>query len=317
MSSRRLFLLATLVAATALTAACPQPPERVPGQFSGDGEVLATVNGQKVTRPMMDAVLRTLPEEVKVQLEAQGDNKMLMDGLLTSEVMYQEAIKQGLAKDPLIKEQLLLAERNALAEALFQKTLKERATDARVQQWYNDHLVQFAKQEVQLAHIVVTDQKLADEVVTKAKGGADFAALAAANSKDPSSAQKGGDIGWVEVKKLAEPIREPMSKAVKGDVLGPFALGPGYHIFKVADVRGQAPLESVKDEIKARLEQELREEYMKELREKAVIVEGGNTPAAAGSAAPKLQVPPAGGAPKLAPPSGAPAPAPAGEASGK
>ncbi len=39
-------------------------------------------------------------------------------------------------------------------------------------------------------------QKKAQELTDKAKGGADFAQLAKENSKDPGSAEQGGDLGW-------------------------------------------------------------------------------------------------------------------------
>lgn len=300
-----------------LAAGCQPPPAApVPGQFKASGDPIATVNGQQISRNMADAVLRTLPKQVKLQLEQAGDPGMLTDGLITGEVMYQEAIKMNLHKDPLIQEQIALAERNALAEALFQKVLKERLTPERVQQYYNDHLVQFARPELQLSHIVVAEEALANDLVKQAKAGADFAELATKNSKDPSSSSKGGDIGWVETTKLNEALREPLSKAAKGDVVGPLQLGPGWHIFKVTDTRGQEPLESVKPEIEARLESELRDEYMKEIREKAVVVESSNAPGAAPTkAAPGLKAPVPVDMPKpeSAPMKDAPKPGPAPE----
>jgi len=45
--------------------------------------------------------------------------------------------------------------------------------------------------------IQVRDQALADDLKVQIDGGADFAALAAANSIDPGTKDKGGDAGWV------------------------------------------------------------------------------------------------------------------------
>ena len=290
-----------------LTVGCQPPAPAIPGTFSAQGDPIATVNGKQISRNMMDAVLRTLPKQVKAQLDKTGDNSVLTDGIITGEVMYQEAIKMNLHQDPLIKEQIALAERNALAEALFQKVLKERLTDARVQQYYSDHLVQFARPELQIGHIVVTDEAQANDIVKQARAGADYAELAKKFSKDTTTSEKGGDIGWLEVSKLNENLREPLSKAVKGDVVGPFQLGPGWHLFKVLDARGQEPLEAVREEIEARLEGDLRDEYMKEIREKAIVVESANAPGAAPVDAGKPVLgadPPAGKPPSAGAPTG-------------
>jgi len=50
--------------------------------------------------------------------------------------------------------------------------------------------------EVKVRHILVKDLPAAQAIVTALKGGASFAALAAANSTDTGSGAQGGELGW-------------------------------------------------------------------------------------------------------------------------
>jgi len=299
----------SLVAACLLlaaTAACAPPPV-APGTFPGvPGETLATVNGKQITKPMYDTVLRAVPDQVRKELEKMGTTGPLMDTLVAGELFYQEALLQKLDQDPLIQQDIAMASRSAIAEALVRKIVAERATDARIQAWYDEHKVQFSRPQVDLAHIMLADGGTAQAVRKEIDAGGDFAALARAQSKDSASAPNGGDIGWLDINQLAPPVRSLVENAPAGAVIGPLQLGPGWHIFKVVDIRRERPLDDVKTDIVAQLEQEVRQEYLNELKAKAVIVEAGKEPT--GPA--KLEVPQPG-APGATPPAGGPVDAPA------
>ncbi len=294
----------------AATTACA-PPAVPPGTFPGaPGETLASVNGKPVTRPMYDAVLRAVPDQVRKELEKMGTTGPLMDSLVAGELFYQEALVRKLDQDPIVLQDVAMASRSALAEALVRKVVAERATDARVQAWYDEHKVQFARPQVDLAHIMLADGATAESVRKDLDAGGDFAVIARAQSKDASSASKGGDIGWIDVTQLAPPIRSLVEKAPAGTVIGPMQLGPAWHIFKVLEVRGEKPLGDVRDDIVAQLEQEIRQEYLNELKAKAVVVEAGKEPTGPAS----LEIPEPGAAPAATPtPPEPPAAAPAAE----
>ena len=277
MSFVRSFLPLSAVLCLLALSSC-ESAEHVPGAFPTQGQVVATVNGQRITRPMMDAVLRTLPANLRAQVEKTENASSLMEGLVTSEIMYQEAMKAGLQNDPLVKEQLAMAERNALAEALLQKVVTERLTDDKISAWYKDHLVQFARPQVRLAHIVVTDGDLAASIKKQLDEGADFAELAKTHSLDTETGPNGGDLGWMDLRQLADSLRGVLADAKAGESVGPLELGPQHHVFKVLERREQQPLEDVRDDIAAQVENDLRQDYLQELRDKAVVVETGNAP---------------------------------------
>ena len=64
-------------------------------------------------------------------------------------------------------------------------------------------------------------QKKAEELTAKAKTGADFAQLAKENSKDPGSAQQGGDLGWAERGMFVGPFEEALFGMSVGEIRGP------------------------------------------------------------------------------------------------
>lgn len=279
-----------------LGACQPQVVETTPGVFpSSGGEPVATVNGTQINTDMLDAIVRGLPPQVKAQIEAMGDNSPLVESLVASELLYQKAIEQGVHTDPLAQQDMAVAIRHALAESLTRKVVAERLTDERVKAWYDDHQVQFAQPQLLLAHIMFTDPAKADAIKAELDAGGDFAALATANSVDTMTAPKGGEIGWLDMRQMAPPLASAIKEADKGAVIGPMSMGQTTHIFRVLDRRDSKPLDEVREQIEAELEQTLRTEYLEELREAAVVVETYKKPSA-------MPMPmPAGAAPADAP----------------
>jgi peptidyl-prolyl cis-trans isomerase D len=84
----------------------------------------------------------------------------------------------------------------------------------------------------------------AEEVLKRARAGEDFAKLAKEFSQDPSSAQKGGDLGWVKRKTLAPtadsaltPIADAAFQTKLGEIAGPVKTQFGYHLLKVDGIQ--------------------------------------------------------------------------------
>ena len=132
---------------------------------------------------------------------------------------------------------------NAEVGALQADVAKQGVTQADVQRYYDENASQFRGRCV--SHILVDSKEQADQLKAQIDGGADFAELAAKNSKDnqgPSggSAAQGGSLGCFEP---GQPMQfVPEFKAVAetlppGQVSAPVQSQFGFHIIKVADVR--------------------------------------------------------------------------------
>jgi peptidyl-prolyl cis-trans isomerase C len=256
---------------------CPQeqaPP--TPGEIPAGGKTVVTVNGNAVTQEMVDATLSQLPDQLRQQLEMTGQIGQVQEQVVVGELLYREAIKQGVHKDDKIALNMALAQRNTLADAMLDKVVKERTTDERVQKKYDEQAVRYAREQANLRFIALESEEAANEVKGLVDGGADFAKLATERSKDPRSAPKGGEIGWVEKASMG-PMGETVFAAEKGATVGPVQApgGQGWLLFKVEDKRDKTPLEDVREEIEAGLKQEIAQEYIEEIKGAATITESG------------------------------------------
>jgi len=96
----------------------------------------------------------------------------------------------------------------------------------------------------------------ADKLAAEAKGGADFAALAAANSDDPGSKGQGGDLGWATRDSFVAPFAEALFAMNAGEIRGPVQTQFGYHIIKLEEV--EAGSQRSFDEVRGELEADYR-----------------------------------------------------------
>nr|MDQ3643794.1 peptidyl-prolyl cis-trans isomerase [Actinomycetota bacterium] len=113
-----------------------------------------------------------------------------------------------------------------------------------------------------LRAILVTEKAQADRVKSRVTGGADFAAVARAESKDNQgpdggSAAKGGDLGCAPRSALGE-YEGPTAGLQPGQVSDPVQTPAGFVVFQMGD-RKVKSLEEAAPEIRQRLEQQSAE----------------------------------------------------------
>jgi peptidyl-prolyl cis-trans isomerase D len=101
-------------------------------------------------------------------------------------------------------------------------------------------------------------EKKAADLAAQAKGGANFEELAKQNSKDPGSAQQGGDLGWAERGMFVGPFEEALFAMTKGEIRGPIKTQFGYHVLRLDDI--DAGHVKSFEEARAELESEYRKE---------------------------------------------------------
>jgi len=103
-------------------------------------------------------------------------------------------------------------------------------------------------------HILVKTNELIDNndarrrlrvLRSRILNGADFNELARANSDDPGSAVKGGDLGWLSPGDTIPPFEKTMNALAIGEISEPFETQFGWHILQVLERRDRDSTEEV------------------------------------------------------------------------
>lgn len=85
--------------------------------------------------------------------------------------------------------------------------------------------------EFRASHILVKERSLAEQLLKKIKGGANFAALARDWSTCPSKS-KGGDLGWFKEGQMVPAFEREVKRMGVGSISKVVSTQFGFHIIK-------------------------------------------------------------------------------------
>jgi peptidyl-prolyl cis-trans isomerase D len=144
-----------------------------------------------------------------------------------------------------------------------------QVSDEEIKKFYLENQSRFqTPEERRASHILIPAAATASpEEKAKAKALADdlfkqvkanpkkFGELAAKFSKDPGSAEKGGDLGFFGRGLMVKPFDEAAFSMKVGDIAGPVETQYGYHVIRLDAIKAtqSTPLEAVKPQIEAEL----------------------------------------------------------------
>jgi peptidyl-prolyl cis-trans isomerase C len=279
-------------------AVLPQVCARIDGQPVGRGELEAAVKmaeanaGKPVPADQRDAVYRTLLDQVILFRLLSAEAKVRGITVTPEEVASRiAAIKQQFPSEAEFQKKLLerkttlqQLEDDQRRDLLHAKTIeaevapKVAVTPADLDDFYAKNPDQFKEPEtVRASHILfsvaqdATPQAKtaarteAEGVLKRAKSGEDFAALARQYSKDPGSAQVGGDLNFFPKEQMVPEFSNAAWALKPGEISGLVDSQFGIHIIKVTDRRAgrTVPLADVKDRLEAFLKQRKQQELMR------------------------------------------------------
>lgn len=232
---------------------------------------VAIVNGKAVPKARVDALMTQVTrsgQPMTPELE-----KQVRDEVVLREMFMQEAEKRGLNGTAEYKTQLEFARQTILIRELFSDYAKKNPiTDADIAAEYDKFKAQSGGTEYRARHILVEKEDEAKALIAKIKAGAKFEDVAKESSKDPGSAENGGDLDFANPKGYVPEFGEALIKLKKGEMTQePVKSQFGYHIIKLEDTREAPlpPLESVKPQIEQRLQQQKVAKFRDEVRAKA------------------------------------------------
>ena len=194
----------------------------------------AVVNGKSIPKAKLDKMLESTGQANNPELRERA-----RDMLITRELISQEAINRGVIANPAIQDQLEEARLNILVGAVFDDYIKrDGVSDSELKAAYDQVKGQFEGKEYKVRHILVEKEAEAKSILAKLKAGEKFEELAKANSKDPGSAVKGGDLDWMNPQALVPEFSKAMVALPKGQLTDkPVKTQYGFHIIRVDDVR--------------------------------------------------------------------------------
>ena len=235
---------------------------------------IAIVNGKPVPQARAELLMQQAArsgQPASPELE-----QRVREEAVVREIFAQEAEKRGIPSTPDYRTQLELARQTILIRGLFDDYRKKNpVTDAEAQAEYEKVKAQASSAgatEYRARHILVEKEEDAKGLIKQLNGGAKFEDVAKKNSKDPGSAENGGDLDFAKPDAYVPEFGQAMSKLKKGEMTQePVKSQFGYHIIKLEDTRQATfpPLAEVKPQIEQRLTQVKLAKFRDEIRAKS------------------------------------------------
>ena len=229
---------------------------------------VAIVNGKPVPKARLTTLMQQASkagQPVSPEMETRARDEVVM-----REIFAQEAEKRGIAGTPDYKAQIELLRQTVLIRELFSDFQKKnQATDAEAKAEYEKFKASSTGTEYRARHILVEKEDEAKKLIAELKAGAKFEDLAKKNSKDPGSAENGGDLDFAKPEAYVPEFGKALAALKKGEMTQePVKTQFGYHIIRLEDTREAQfpPFEEVKAQIIQRLGQAKLQKYQDELR---------------------------------------------------
>jgi hypothetical protein len=230
------------------------------------------VNGKPVTKAELDAILKLAPVELQAVL-AKDPNALLQYYGLVDRVS-EMAEKSKLAEQSPIKEQLLLARKQILTNASYERYFIDHPTTRENEEkFYAEHLDDYTSALVKVAYVPI--RAPGDEAAAKTKAESLVKQLGMGATFD-EHAEKYPLAEFPNVIKKSdtqtpEPIRTAVFALKKGGTTSPIVLPNGVYLLRLQDLSVKA-LNDVRGEVADRLANDSFRAWIAEIR-KSVTVE--------------------------------------------
>lgn len=240
---KKTFLAFTLATSVFALSACNSGNEVVVSSTYGD--ITKDQFYDEIKKLAGNALLEQVIIEQVLEENYDVTDKEVEKELKSVKAQYGDSFKTVLKQNGLTEETF----KDNIKFSLLQEKAKAdvKVTDEEIKNYYEQ-----AKYELKARHILVADEKTANEVITKLKKGEDFAKLAKEYSSDGSAAQ-GGDLGWFTVGKMVPEFNDAAYALKLNTISEPVKTQFGYHIIEVTDkreVKDYGTLEEKKAEIR-------------------------------------------------------------------
>lgn len=277
----------TAPAAQAIRATDAASDEAVPGslkqmasQFDKTSDtVVADVNGSPIILGMIADRLRDYAPNMAA-LPASMVYRAALEDLVNQRAVAIRARELNLDKDPATQRRIQELTDHELAIAVINRLVPQMVTEKVIEQRYQSTIAgEPGPEEVQFRVIVSSSEAEAKQVLEALGKGTDFATVARASSRDPSSLV-GGEIGYSRRDRLAPEIGAVAFALAPGQINAFPILSHGLWFVIRVESRRQiaAPsLDEAKPQLAAMLDQEASAEIIRRSRAAVSVSDFGPT----------------------------------------
>lgn len=215
---------------------------------SDNSPVVAQVGDAKLK---LNDVETFLPENSPFKL-SRVQIEQFVQSWIESELLYQQALKEGYLKRPEIKKRLKEVERDFLVSVFLEQYVDKQVyvSDDDIRRYYDENANTFIRKEnlYHIKMILLNSYKEANNIRKRILAGEDFSELAKLHSLDKSKAN-GGDIGWVSVKDVSPALAKVIPTLKIGKLSKPVKSEIGYHLIQLLEVRKKGDVQTL-DEVR-------------------------------------------------------------------
>lgn len=279
-------ILTVLIVMTVILLSFALKKDETVAKFNGEAiskdelysEMVKQYGAATVDKIIGDKIVAAEAKKQKVNVKDTELNKEV-DKLKASyggEEAFNQALKSNNTSLALLKQDL----KNYLTiKQLLEPEIK--ISDEELKTYFDENKDSFAQAEqIKASHILVADEKTANEVKQKLNDGGDFAKLAKEYSTDDSSKDLGGELGYFSKGTMVSEFEDVAFGLAVDQVSKPVKTEYGYHIIKVEAKKKakEANYNESKAEIKATLlNQKIGSEYTTWLENKKKSYDIENT----------------------------------------
>ena len=249
--SKKFLLVFLLLLTVSILSGCEQ-------KGKSTGPALVKVGKSEITRDDFLKEISRIPEWAREQFSGKEGKEKLLDEIIKRELVYQDAKRMKLDKDPEYLEKVKEFEKMTLISIILKKEVEDKAKvdDAEVKEFFDKNADKFTiGTKIRASHILVETEDQAKKLRERIKKGESFEKLAETFSKDKGSASKGGDIGYFGSGQMVPEFERAVMGLKTNEISEPVKTRFGYHIIKLVDVaKGEtASFEQSKEPIRKQL----------------------------------------------------------------
>lgn len=238
---------AMLILAAPAASSAPAPKE------DKSKVVVAEINGHKITLADLEERLEQAPPAVRLQILK--NKQQFLDGLVQSELLYQEAQRRKLEAAPEVGRRIGLARRRILVEEFVRREIQRpiQLSEQDLRAFFAANRDRFRrKEQVTLGHIVLKTEKEAWDAVAEVRRGVPFAQVARARSIFEATKDSGGVMGTAARGELEKKIEDVAFKLPIGQVSEPIQTPIGWQVIRVSErISGaEAKFEDVREDVR-------------------------------------------------------------------